>query len=174
MLKKGPSPNRRNQRIDVCWWHLDPRSKQWTCWNLHALHPTGWAYVWVATEVEQNGTIFLLFQCDVKHKSKNPMEMWWFRRSRRFIWEVSCVTMAVLGQNWVDALALQGRNLKHCAVLGTTLFSWRQRRSKFFKFAYIRTCHIVCRHHGLTKPNWQDPIFSKQNVSGFFFLLAPF
>ena len=31
-----------------------------------------------------------------EHASKNPMEMLWFRRSRGFIWEVSCVTMAVL------------------------------------------------------------------------------
>ena len=28
---------------------------------------------------------------------KNPMEIMWFRKSRCFIWEVSCVTMAVLG-----------------------------------------------------------------------------
>ena len=31
-------------------------SQQWRCWNLHAVHRTGWAYVWVATELEQIGS----------------------------------------------------------------------------------------------------------------------
>ena len=50
------SPNRRNQRTDVCWWYFDSGSQQWRCWNLHAVHRTGWAYVWVATELEQIGS----------------------------------------------------------------------------------------------------------------------
>ena len=111
------------------------------------------------------GTNWKCFQCDVKHASKNPMEIMWFRKSRCFIWEVSCVTMAVLGLSWIDALALQGRNFKHCAVSGTTLFSLRQRRSEFLKLAYFRNCCIVCTQHGSTKPNWEDLMLFKQNVS---------
>ena len=72
-----------------------------------------------------------------------------------------CVTMAVLGLSWIDALALQGRNLKkkNCAVFGTTLFPQRQGRSEFLRLAYFRNCSIVCTQHGLTKPNWKDSIF---------------
>ena len=40
-FKKGPSPNRRNQRIDVCWWYFDPCCQQWKCWNLHAVNKLG-------------------------------------------------------------------------------------------------------------------------------------
>ena len=75
-------------------------------------------------------------QCEARIKKKT-MDIMWFRKSRCFIWEVSCVTIAVLGLSWIDAWALQGRNLKHCAVSGTTLFSLRQRRPQFLKFAYF-------------------------------------
>ena len=38
----------------------------------------------------------------------------------------------------------KGRNLKHCAVSGTTLFSLRQRRSELLKLAYFRNYCIMC------------------------------
>ena len=63
---KGPSPNTRNQGTDVCWWYFDSGSQQWRCWNLHAVHRTGWAYVWVATELVSKESLLYLgsFFCD--------------------------------------------------------------------------------------------------------------
>ena len=74
---------------------------------------------------------------------KNRTEIMWFRRSRCFIWEVSCVTIAVLGLYWKNVVALQGRTLNYWAVFGTTFFSQRQRKSEFLKLLSKLVC---CLH----------------------------
>ena len=91
------------------------------------------------------------FRCDVKHASEHQMESLWFRRNRWFIWEGICVTMAVLGLNWIGALALQGLNLKRCLVFGTMLFSPNQRRSEICKLAYFRNFCIVLFAHSMAE-----------------------
>ena len=131
---------------------------------MQCIELAGRTYGLQLTELEQIGSASSAMWST---HQKNPMEIMWFRKSRCFIWEVSCVTMAVLGLSWIDALARQGRNLKHCAVSGTTLFSQRQTKSKLLKLAYFRNCCIVCLTTCLEFQLWRnDPFLTGTSSQG--------